>query len=747
MKFNIRKGLLIFSLILMFGFIGKASAQRTLNITPEGQSIKVDSSLNLTATALWNGNPYANRIVTFSVIQGDGSVSPLVDTTDGAGHAYTVFTAGHTAGINKVYGWYRYRTWGGGWQYVRDTLDIEVVAGDLNGVRITPVDTVVPVTNQVIVVAELVDAYGNHIDATDTTDISFTTSGLGTIGPRSLTPENKIQMVYTTDDLIAVDTITATTKEGGFTDETYITTIGGSPTSAVLSAEDSTVVVSNKTEIEPLRIQLFDQYGNPSAYANYYENLMYEVIFTCSEGAGIVAPDTVNVDPNGIAEVNYLSSTVAGVYTVTGTSGVASDTIHITQIPAPLASVVLSPDSAFIPAGSSITLTAEKLDQYGNHIDAADTTDVLFIKIDGKGTLGARTLSDSNNVKIDYTSCATEADTAHIMAYTGGHADIVVVFNEGPFTLHHFSLSVKPDTLYVSEYAMVEITAKDRYDNTITFYTNPDPVTLSLIGTTAEPSQVSWIILGDTLNELSANIPESSFVAGICTVYVTNKKAEKINGVKALDKESHTGTSSEITWLSSGLDRFLVELLSAKVDTISLNDTTNIRVIALDTFGNITNFGLPIDVRLSASKPGVVFPGGEIQTLLNPVDSFSFIAQIACSELIITVTDTSNSNISGSSNPIVVIDEGSGIGELPLVSNINAKFGSGEILFSLAKEGLVEIKVYNKAGIEVGTLIHRIMKPGYYQTSLKVLNIPTDIYFVLMKGPDIRKEVKTVLIR
>jgi hypothetical protein len=111
MKYNRGEVLVVFTVLLMFAVQGELAAQRTLAITPTGQSIKVDSSLNLTATALWNGNPYANRVVTFSVIQGDGSVSPLVDTTNANGEAYTVFTAGTNVGTNKVYGWYRYFQW------------------------------------------------------------------------------------------------------------------------------------------------------------------------------------------------------------------------------------------------------------------------------------------------------------------------------------------------------------------------------------------------------------------------------------------------------------------------------------------------------------------------------------------------------------------------------------------------------------------------------------------------------------
>jgi len=88
-----------------------------------------------------------------------------------------------------------------------------------------------------------------------------------------------------------------------------------------------------------------------------------------------------------------------------------------------------------------------------------------------------------------------------------------------------------------------------------------------------------------------------------------------------------------------------------------------------------------------------------------------------------------------------------GIEEGPRVSGIIARFGSGELLCAVAEEGDVTVKVYDKLGREAGTLLKGNVKSGNYPLSLKNLNLASDIYFVVMQGPGIDKEIiKATLI-
>jgi hypothetical protein len=87
-----------------------------------------------------------------------------------------------------------------------------------------------------------------------------------------------------------------------------------------------------------------------------------------------------------------------------------------------------------------------------------------------------------------------------------------------------------------------------------------------------------------------------------------------------------------------------------------------------------------------------------------------------------------------------------GIEEIPDISGISAAFGSGEILCEVAKEGEVTVKVYDKVGREAGILLDGKVKRGRYELSLKDLNLATDIYFVVMKGPETDTKIKVALI-
>ncbi len=174
------------------------------------------------------------------------------------------------------------------------------------------------------------------------------------------------------------------------------------------------------------------------------------------------------------------------------------------------------------------------------------------------------------------------------------------------------------------------------------------------------------------------------------------------------------------------------------------DDTVNIEVTAVDTFGNTTDVGLPLNVRLSANRTEVDFLGGTTCLMQTAVELYPMVATAFMSGLIITVEDVLNPSINGSSYPINV---GTGVEERPIVSDISAAFGTGDISYAVAEDGEVAIKVYNKVGMEVGSLVEGVVKRGYYQASLEGMNLSSDVYFVVMQGPGVNKKIKATLIK
>ncbi len=761
MRFNFSKVFLIFSVLLMFAFSGELAAQTAtdLVIVPDGATVELAGTQVFQARLTSSGMGVDGERIYFEIINSPalGSVDPADSMTVNGGYAHTTYTAGITLGTDTLVAYWTDEVTR---DELADTVIITIEPGPPARLRVTPEDTVVVVTENAVIIAELFDDYLNHVDATSPAQVSFATSGMGTFGTAAVNEDGCIEVAYTTYDRMATDIITTELLVNHAMDYDTVHTIGAAPATMILNAEDSTVVVSETDYDEELWFYLFDAYDNPSTWSDYYAGVRYSVAFTVNVGGGVFEDDDVEVIEGGYGYNYYYSSTSSGVYTVTATSGAATADVAITQIPDYPDELVITPSSAAIPAGTDTTLTARLFDQYSNRCYADDERfdDIEWGEISGQGDLETPYI-EGHNWKCVFNSYPYAADTARIWAgYDGAEPDDeVVIFSAEPGELHHFALDIynNRDTANVSDgdYEQtncLRIEAQDSNNIRLYTYTNPDTLTLSLNGSTAEASQVTWFVWDNTGDDwdttvgLASPIPESFFYEGVTRVYIANQIAET-DTVTAADTSGHSGTSPEVTWLPIEVVAFNVGLEGGLTTIWPIDDTVNIEVTAIDMFGNTTDLGLPLNAHLSANRTGIVFTGGEIRLMETSVELYPMVATEFMSGLIITVEDLLNPSINGSSYPINV---GSGVEEGPIISDINSSFGTGAISYVVAKDGQVSIKVYNKVGMEVGSLVDGTVRRGYYQTSLKELNLPAEIYFVVMETPDNGiKKVKTTLIK
>jgi len=757
MKCNNWKVLLVFSVLLMFSFSSELAAQDyQLTISPSSASIKVGETQDFIATLTDGITPVEGEDIVFESIAAEplGTMdSPVV--TNNLGKATSTYGALTVSGVDTIEA---------NFGAISVTATITVNPDPAAKVITTPADTIVVVAQTVTIVAELIDNYGNHVDAESADEVDFEKLlGEGTLGSAGLN-EGKIEISYMTDDLMVTspgDSILAKLVATGFADTSVITTIGAAPDSVELSAIPATVLVSNGVNFIWIDVQLLDQYNNPSGLVDPYGPDRYKVNFSVApastggefDGTGL---DQIMVDPGGWNHIDYFSSMHAGDFTVTGTSEGVSDDIGITHKPTAPTTIVLTPDSAGVPAGSDTTFTASATDQYDNHINMRLWYGDYAIAFDedGQGVWADVKFleGDSLNWKRTYTSYKEGADTAQITASYGAVEDVVTLFSAEPGDLDHFSLSVVGDSTHVSDADApnanaVRIEAQDANNIRIWTYENPnDTITLTLDGSAAGSSQVVWFyspVPPDTAAVgLTALIPEGKFADGQLDIGITNQIAEVVT-VTATDTAGHTGTSPGLTWLPIDVAGFSVQL-EGGVTEMTTNDTFNLEVAAIDEFSNPTDEGLPLNIFVSDNKGTVNYPGMP-HLMENAVELIPIVATATCEDLVIKVSDLIEPTTNGRSDTIAVTL--GGVAEVPIVSNISAKFGSGDILYSVAKAGKVEIKVYNKAGMEVGTLVNGVVEPDYYQTSLKGLNLSSDIYFVVMEGPGITKRIKATLIK
>jgi hypothetical protein len=768
-----------------------APDQVTLN--PPTASIALNADQPLIARALRSGAGVPGVILSFEVFPGLGGsmLSSGGGVSNSTGYVYTTYSAGTEAGTDTVV-----VTWTDEHSSLRatlvDTTIITVNPGAATSLDVTPdPDTTVVVTEDAIIVVELWDDFLNHVDATNPNQVSFSTSGDGSFGAASVNAETGcIEVAYTTDDIIATDTITTELLSNHTLDYNFVETIGAAPASMVIFAEaDSEVVVGGNAE--ELECSLFDAYGNPSVFADFYagseEDAFYKVFFAVSEDGGDFDDDSVWVDEDGVGYNEYYSSDIAGVYTITATSGDAEATVDITQIPDDPDSVAFSlpVDTIGIPAAADTTLTALLYDQFGNYIEAVDGDNNLGWTVTvGTGSFGTATVGDDNNWQNVFTSEVAEADTALAIVSipaTGLRSklyDTLVVISAEPGDLHHFvlyDLRTNPlgdnpfygmDPPCVSDGVEADTTlnvilleAQDVNHIRIWTYENEeDTVDLIINETSAGSDQVTWFLPVDlewteegpyseevdTIVGLSSVIPEGRFAQGWYVVALANQVAETVT-VTATDTAGHTGTSPEMSWNPIVIAAFNVGL-EGGATTMETNDPTNVEVTAIDMFGNPTAVGLPLNVSMSANRPNIDLPPGGTQLMETSVDLFPIIARDTCSGLIITIAALFEPSINGESYEITVnlggIEEG-----IPAVSNVTTKFGSGDVLCAVAEAGEVTVKVYNKVGMEVGTLLSGNVGPGYYQLSLKDLNLASDVYFVVMNVAGQQKQAKVGLIK
>jgi hypothetical protein len=287
----------------------------------------------------------------------------------------------------------------------------------------------------------------------------------------------------------------------------------------------------------------------------------------------------------------------------------------------------------------------------------------------------------------------------------------------------------------------------------------PDGLSLSPDGQTIE--------FGDTL-ELTAYLEkDASGVEGEeLTFAVTGDGSlDPTSGVTDLSGEVHTefvaGSTEEVvtvevTWVSINL----LDTLSATVDIEVVNPNPDGLTLSPD--GETIEFGQTLDLTAYLEKDGSGFEGEELAFAvitgdgsLDPTTGVTdgsgevhteFTAGNTEETVTVEVMWVSADLVDTLSSTVDIEVVAGGIEEIPAVSGISAKFGSGEVLCAVAKEGEFTVKVYDKLGREAGTLLSGKVDQGYYPLSLKNLYLATDIYFVVMKGPETDTKIKVALI-
>jgi len=597
-----------------------APANITANYSKTSLTVDQTTSIAITVTdAYYNAVDNTEQMKIEEIVGGGGTFDTPGDVNpfalDGDGKATVVYTP------SKFYtGTVKIKISSVDVSSVIHNKTITVNPGALGNVAITPATVSDTVGTHTAFEIELLDTYGNHIDATATSEVTITQEakdeGDWTTALNSTT--GIIEVDYTVGKTSGEnDTLLVETVEGNFTDSAVLTKLSGPPaTMKFLSLGDSVFVAGDLITTETLSDTAWDEYGNLSDG--------YDVVFS-TNGDGIFAnglsKDTITTSA-GLAEVDFRADSLAGDQTLTVSYGDVSKSFDVTVWPNEIAKVVLSADPTSLVAGQKTTLTLKAYDAFGvdgagNHTitsdpNFVDVTDIqaIFAFQDsagasgdvGQGTFG--TVDTTKNAEgekkgdyfVEYTAYTAGPDSARIVATLDGVImDTIVLVSAANAPLGSFVIAVTSDSVVAGSNIEIEITAKDTLG--IVKHDYAGNVRIKLEGSSAD--SVNWTDTGIDTTGFDVVLP-APFSAGELTLNLKDLVAE--SGLIFSIEDTATGISKEYAYLSfypAAVDSLPITIVESNVYA---GYEFHFTVTPKDEFGNV-NTAQEVKFYMTANYP------------------------------------------------------------------------------------------------------------------------------------------------
>ena len=325
------------------------------------------------------GNPVktANLTVNWSSDNGGTFFTPS-SITDSNGTATIFFTTGTTAG--SVYA----ITASDSSNHTGTTANITAIAGAA-AKYLVGLSSSTPIAGSAIsVTAQLADANSNPV-GTAGVAVFWSTSQGGTFSvPSGTTNGSGIATVgFTTLSTVGSTTVTASNNAGIAGNSPLIVSIAGPPLAYVVTSDDTTLAAGASINISA---QLADINGN--AVSSSGVSVSWQ---STGASGGTLSPPTSSTNAAGISTVSFTASTLAGsVYTLSAsdTNSRTGTSSPITAIPNSPAKFLVGAQSSSAIAGSSVVITAQLADTYGNSVALAGVN-VIWSKSGTGGSLSA----------------------------------------------------------------------------------------------------------------------------------------------------------------------------------------------------------------------------------------------------------------------------------------------------------------------------------------------------------------------
>jgi adhesin/invasin len=359
-----------------------------------------------------NGNPVSGMAVTFSVASGGGSATSVNATTNASGFASVgSWTLGTTAGANTL------NATVPGLNGSPVTFTATGVAGAASKYVVTPSDLDPVAGTAIVVTAQLSDQYGNPV-ATSGRSVAWTKTGTG--GTFALTPTltnatGAATTTFNTGVTISTYTVKGTTGTTTGTSANIVSVAGPATKIALNAGNSQTTTVGTPVATRP-SVKLTDANNNVVAGVT--------VTFVVATGGGSVTGADAVTNASGIATVgSWTLGTVIGSNTLTVTkAGLTGSPITFTATAkVGLAAKYLVTSSNYSPvAGGTVTISAQRADQYGNSVTGAGFI-VTWSKTGTGGSFatGTSTTASTGKATVVFTVSSTVGIVHTVTGATG----------------------------------------------------------------------------------------------------------------------------------------------------------------------------------------------------------------------------------------------------------------------------------------------------------------------------------------
>ncbi len=311
----------MFSGVTAYGFEGVGEVDH-MSLSPASTDMRVMRTALFEAHAYDQYNNYvAGAEITWSSLNDLGSVIPVSDDDTRA-----IYIAGPEAGHDTV----RVTSTG-----LFADAGVNILAGPVKGVYISPAIASVVVGGTFQFSAEVEDIYGNAV--TGAALVWSASSAIGTISQEGL---------LTASTVAGSGTVTVTA--GSLSASAAVTILPGTAIMRVVP-NGLTVAAGAMVSLEAI---------SADSYGNVVEGLTYS--WTCTIGIVFVTADS--------SHAVFIAGNKAGSGTVTVTDGSHSITSSAIVTAGPLAYITVEPSVISVDAGSNASLTAKGYDAFGNEV-------------------------------------------------------------------------------------------------------------------------------------------------------------------------------------------------------------------------------------------------------------------------------------------------------------------------------------------------------------------------------------------